>query len=151
MDYFLELYSCDKLEAMKGTERKIVLYDGVCNLCADSIQFILPRDPRGIFRFAPLQGEFAKSVLAQYGISDLAALESVILIEDGKPVLFSSAALRIARQLTFPWNLSAVFLVVPRPIRDAVYRWIARNRYRWFGKQAACLLPRPEWRTRFLE
>ncbi len=136
---------------MKGRDEKIVLYDGVCNLCDAAVRFILHRDKRGKFRFASLQGDFAKKILTQYGIPEGQALESIILIEDGVPYLHSTGALRIARELAFPWNLSAVFLIVPRPIRDAVYRWVARNRYRWFGRQETCLLPRPEWKARFLE
>lgn len=136
---------------MKGADGKIVLYDGFCNLCDGAVRFLLPRDSRGKFRFASLQGDFAKEILTRYGISPKETPDSIVLIEDGRPYLLSSGILRIARGLGFPWNLAAVFLLVPAPIRDAVYRWVARNRYRWFGKSDVCLLPRPEWRARFLE
>ena len=127
----------------------IVLFDGVCNLCNGSVQFILKRDPRGTFRFASLQSEAGRSLMAGHGL-DPGALSSVVLIEDGRAFEESSAALRIARHLPGPWKLLRVFAVVPRPLRDAVYRWIARNRYRWFGKTETCWLPTPELRARFL-
>lgn len=136
---------------MDGNESKIVLYDGVCNLCDGAVRFILPRDSRKIFRFASLQSAYAKSILAQHGIDDARALESIVFIENGRPYLLSTGILRIARYLDFPWNLASLFIIVPRPFRDAVYRFIARNRYRWFGKEEVCLLPRPEWRDRFIE
>jgi predicted DCC family thiol-disulfide oxidoreductase YuxK len=136
---------------MEGNHRKIVFYDGICNLCDGAVRFVLPRDPNGHVRFASLQGEFAKQALAQRGIQDSEALESIVLIENGKSYLRSTAVLRIMGALRFPWNLALVFLVIPRPIRDFVYRWVARHRYAVFGKQDVCLLPRPEWRTRFLE
>ncbi|MBS1961806.1 MAG: thiol-disulfide oxidoreductase DCC family protein [Bdellovibrionales bacterium] len=139
------------MEAMEGADGKIVLYDGVCNLCDAAVRFILPRDSRGNFRFASLQGKLAQEILTRRGIPSGQALESIVLIENGKPYLHSAGILRIARGLDFPWSLAAVFLIVPAPIRDAVYRWIARNRYRWFGKAEECLLPKPEWRARFLE
>ncbi len=139
------------MEAMEGTGEKIVLYDGVCNLCDAAIRFILPRDSGGRIRFAPLQSATARRILAQYGIPESAALESIVWIEEGRPYLHSDAILRIAGQLDFPWKFAGIFRAVPRPIRDGIYRWIARNRYRWFGKEDACLLPRPEWRARFLE
>lgn len=138
------------MDAMDGAEPKIILYDGVCTLCDGAVRFILPRDSRGLFRFASLQSDFAKARLARHSISDLQALDSLLLLEGDRLSANSTGILRIALHLGFPWNLAGVFLGVPRPIRDAVYRWIARNRYRWFGKQESCLLPRPEWRHRFL-
>jgi predicted DCC family thiol-disulfide oxidoreductase YuxK len=136
---------------MEVTGGKIILYDGVCNLCDAAVRFVLPRDRQGTFRFASLQGELAKPILTRHGISPAQALESIVLVEDGKLYLASEGILRIASHLDFPWNLARIFLFVPRPIRDGIYRWVARNRYRWFGKQETCLLPRPEWQARFLE
>ena len=127
----------------------VVLFDGVCNLCNGSVQFILKRDPRGRFRFASLQSETGRSLMAEHGL-DPDVLSSVLLVEDGRVWRESSAALRIARHLPGGWKLLRVFAVVPRPLRDAVYRWIARNRYRWFGKTETCWLPTPELRERFL-
>ena len=131
------------------TNHPIVLFDGVCNLCSGSVQFILKRDPEGRFRFASLQSEAGRSLMVEHGL-DPDALSSVVVIEDGRAYQESSAALRIARHLPGAWKLLRVFAVIPRPIRDAVYRLIARNRYRWFGKTEACWLPTPELRTRFL-
>lgn len=139
------------MEATASRPEKIVLYDGVCNLCDGVIRFILPRDRRGNLRFASLQGEFARQVLTRHGIAVSEIPESLILVENGRVFLYSDGALRIARNLDWPWKALAVFLAVPRPLRDGVYRWIARNRYRWFGKQESCLMPSPEWKSRFLE
>ena len=127
----------------------IVLFDGVCNLCNGSVQFILKRDPQGLFRFASLQSEAGRSLMAEHGL-DPEALSSMVVLDDGRAWQESSAALRIARHLPGGWKLLRVFAVIPRPLRNAVYRLIARNRYRWFGKQDVCWLPTPELRTRFL-
>jgi predicted DCC family thiol-disulfide oxidoreductase YuxK len=127
-----------------------LLFDGVCNLCSGSVQFILKRDTRGRFRFASLQSEAGRRLMAGHGL-DPDALSSVVLIEDGRAYQESTAALRIARHLPGAWKLLRVFTVIPRPLRDAAYRLIARNRYRWFGKTEACWLPTPELRARFLE
>ncbi|HZM28733.1 MAG TPA: thiol-disulfide oxidoreductase DCC family protein [Gemmatimonadales bacterium] len=127
----------------------VVLFDGVCNLCSGSVQFLLKRDPEGRFRFASLQSEAGRSLMAEHGL-DVDALSSVLLIEDGQVWQESSAALRIARHLPGAWKLLRVFAAVPRPLRDAAYRWIARNRYRWFGRTETCWLPTPELKARFL-
>ena len=127
-----------------------ILFDGVCNLCNGSIQFILKRDPRALFRFASLQSEAGRRLVAENGL-DPEVLSSVILIEDGRVYRESTAALRIARHMSGAWKLLRVFVLIPRPIRDALYRLIARNRYRWFGKSETCWLPTPELRARFLD
>jgi predicted DCC family thiol-disulfide oxidoreductase YuxK len=130
-------------------EPPIVLFDGVCNLCNGSVQFLLKRDPEGRFRFAALQSDAGRRLMAEHGLA-VDGLSSVVLIEGGKAWQESSAALRIARHLPGAWKLLRVFAAVPRPLRDAVYRWIARNRYRWFGKAETCWLPTPELKARFL-
>ncbi|HBL28436.1 MAG TPA: hypothetical protein DD490_16510 [Acidobacteria bacterium] len=127
----------------------IVLFDGVCNLCTGSVQFILERDPQGLFRFASLQSEAGRRLLGVQAM-EADSLGSVVLIESGQAFRESTAALRIARRLPGAWKLLWVFIAVPRPLRDAVYRWIARNRYHWFGKTEACWLPTPELKARFL-
>lgn len=127
----------------------IVLFDGVCNLCSGSVQFLLKRDRAGRLRFASLQSDAGRSLLAEHGLP-VDSLRSVVLVEDGRAWQESSAALRIARHLPGAWKLLRVFAAVPRPLRDAVYRWIARNRYRWFGKAETCWLPTPEVKSRFL-
>lgn len=127
----------------------IVLFDGVCNLCSGSVQFILRRDPAGTFRFASLQSDLAQSLLTGRGL-DPKALDSVVVVEGDRLYRESDAALRIARDLKGAWKALSVFRVVPRPVRDWAYRLIARNRYRWFGKSETCWLPTPELRGRFL-
>lgn len=128
----------------------IVLFDGVCNFCNASVHWILRRDRPGTFRFASLQSAAAKAAMSRIGLDDFHA-DSVVLIEGGRHFLRTDAALRIAKRLGFPWSLFSVFLVVPRFLRDPIYRLIARYRYRWFGKRANCMVPTPSMRARFLD
>lgn len=127
----------------------IVLFDGVCNLCNHSVHFIIDRDPHQQFRFASLQSDHGRQLLEHHGLP-AEQLDSIVLIEAGRAYLRSSAALRIARRLKWPWKIFYLGVVIPRPIRDAIYRWIAANRYRWFGKEETCRIPTPELRSRFL-
>jgi predicted DCC family thiol-disulfide oxidoreductase YuxK len=131
------------------TANPIVLFDGVCNLCNGSVQFILRHDPAARFRFASLQSPVGQELLTRFGM-DPKLLDSVVLVEGDRWFKESDAALRIARGMSGGWKALAVLGVIPRPIRDAAYRLIARNRYRWFGKQETCWLPTPELRGRFL-
>lgn len=131
------------------TDHALILFDGVCNLCNSSVNFIIDRDPDGYFKFATLQDEAAQPILARYGLST-AYTDSIVLIEDGRCYRQSDAALRIARHLRGAWPLLSHFSVLPRPLRDALYDWIARNRYRWFGQRDTCRIPTPELRARFL-
>lgn len=134
----------------------IILFDGVCNLCNASIQWIIRRDHRQRFRFASLQSPFARRTLAALA-PESTLPDSVVLILPAVPgappriLLKSAAALGIARRLGPPWSLAAIFWIIPRPIRDHLYAWVARNRYRWFGKQDACMVPTPALRARFLD
>jgi len=128
----------------------MVLFDGVCNLCSASVQFIIARDPAGRFRFATLQSETAKRLLRDAGLSEPHP-DSLVLIEGDRIDTHSTAALRIARGLRAPWPLAYALVVVPRPIRDRIYDFVARRRYGWFGKRAACMVPTPELRSRFLD
>jgi predicted DCC family thiol-disulfide oxidoreductase YuxK len=132
-----------------GALRPIILFDGVCNLCNESVLFVIDRDPRATFDFASLQSDHARALLAEHGFSDT-DVSTIVLVEAGKVYVRSTAALRIARRLSGPWPALYLALVIPRPIRDAGYRWIARNRYRWFGKLEACRIPAPEIAGRFL-
>ena len=131
-------------------DQRIVFFDGVCNLCQRSVQFILTHDPKAIFSFASLQGEVAKKILSSHQL-DAEKMNSLVLLENGHVYIRSTAALRVAKQLSGIWTILYVFIIVPPFIRDAVYDWIARNRYRWFGKQETCWLPRTEWKDRFLD
>jgi predicted DCC family thiol-disulfide oxidoreductase YuxK len=133
---------------MEAPANLIVLFDGVCNLCSGSVQFIIRRDPGARFRFASLQSPVGERLRAELGINP--ALDSVFLVEDGRWYKESDAALRIAHGLGGPWKLLGIFRLIPRLLRDRAYRLIARNRYRWFGKMEACWLPTPELRGRFL-
>lgn len=130
------------------TDKAIVLFDGVCNFCNSSINFIIKHDKKGHFKFAPLQSEIAKIMV---GDKTLSIPESVILIDNGKTYDRSTAALRIARKLDGLWPLLYVFIIIPKPLRDMVYNLIGRNRYKWFGKMEVCMIPTPEVRERFLD
>lgn len=136
-------------EVVKNSYPYIIFFDGVCNLCNASVNFIIDRDKRKVFGFASLQSEFAKQKLASYPL--FPALESILLLKDGRLLVKSDAALEIARHLGGAWPLLAVFRVVPKGIRDSVYNGIARNRYRWFGKRESCRIPTPELKERFLD
>jgi predicted DCC family thiol-disulfide oxidoreductase YuxK len=127
----------------------LILFDGVCNLCNASVLFVIDRDPSARFAFAPLQSAAAQRLLAERGHRS-ADLSSVLLVEGDHVYERSTAALRVARHLSGAWPLLYAFIVVPRPLRDAVYRVVARNRYRWFGREDACRVPTPELRARFL-
>lgn len=134
---------------MNAAKYPVLLFDGVCNLCNSSVQFIIERDPEAHFRFASLQSDEGKALLDRFDDRPL-DLSSVVLVQDGQLYARSEAALRVARQLGGGWSLLYAFIFVPRPIRDAVYNWIARNRYRWFGKKDACMIPSPDLKARFL-
>jgi len=125
------------------------LFDGVCNFCNASVNFLIDRDPDARFVFGALQSDEGKEVLSQNGLDDM-YFDSIVLIENGIVRTASDAVLEISRHMTGAWPLLSVFRIIPRPIRDWVYNWIARNRYSWFGKQDACRLPTPEYRARFL-
>ena len=131
----------------------LILFDGVCNLCNGFVQFVIRHDPAGRFRFAALQSEAGRAVLAAYGF-DAAAVaaepDSVLLELDGQLYSHSDAVLRIARELGGPWRLLLAGRLLPRAWRDAAYRFVARHRYRWFGRQDSCWLPTPELRARFI-
>ena len=134
---------------LNEADQAAVLFDGVCNLCNGSVQFIIAHDPAAHFRFAALESEAARRLLGECALSGPLP-DSVALIETGHVYTRSAAALRIARRLAFPWPLLYAFIIVPRPLRDMIYDLIARNRYRWFGKRDACMVPTRELRTRFL-
>lgn len=133
---------------MTQTAQPLLLFDGVCNLCNSAVTFVIARDPKNHFRFASLQSDTGKSVLKQLG-RPTDKFESLILFENGHFYEQSTAALRVARHLSGLWPLLYAFIIVPKPIRDAVYRFIARNRYRWFGQRDVCMMPTPELRARF--
>jgi predicted DCC family thiol-disulfide oxidoreductase YuxK len=138
----------------------VVLFDGVCNFCDASVNFIIEHDRDGYFTFAPLQSDAGAKLAAEHGLTsetakatsdgDVIPIDSVILVEDGKAYTHSAAALRILKQLGFPWSLLYAFIIVPIPVRDYFYRLFAKYRYRIFGRKAECMLPSPEVRAKFL-
>jgi len=127
----------------------VILFDGLCNLCNEAVQFTIERDKQNLFRFASLQSDYAAEKIASFYIVPQ-NLESFILLEDDKVYLRSTAALRVAKKLSGLWPLLYGFIIVPRFIRDAVYNYIAKNRYKWFGKQESCWVPTPELKKKFL-
>jgi len=129
--------------------KRIILFDGVCNFCDASVQFIIKRDPAAHFLFTSLQSEKGLELTKKYAIPE--DVDSLVLIENGKAFTKSSAALRIAKKLDGLWHLFFLLILVPRKIRDGVYNYVAKNRYKWFGKKEdACMLPSPEQRKRFI-
>lgn len=131
-------------------DKPILLFDGVCNLCNSSVQWVIEHDPEGKFRFASLQSDVGQALLTEFNL-DPAALNTVVLIDEGKAFTHSAAPLQVAKHLGSAWALLGnVGLIVPRPIRDGIYNFIAANRYRWFGKKDQCWLPTPDLRQRFL-
>jgi predicted DCC family thiol-disulfide oxidoreductase YuxK len=126
----------------------IILFDGICNFCNDAVNFVIRNDRRRRFKFAPLQSKTGKRLRAEHDIGD--DVDSIVLIENGEAFTLSTAALRIAKGLGGIWQLVYALIIVPKPIRDGVYSVIANNRYRWFGKKDACMIPTPDVRERFL-
>lgn len=128
----------------------LVLFDGVCNLCNGFVQFVVARDPGGRFQFGAQQSASARRVLEQHD-TPAPLPDAIVLVDDGQFFTRSTAALRIARRLTFPWPLAYAFIAVPRPLRDWIYDLVARHRYRWFGKRDHCMVPTPALRSRFID
>lgn len=127
----------------------IILFDGVCNLCNGAVQFVIRHDPKARFHFAPLQSEFAQQLLATLQ-HNIPTYSSIVFVADEKIYIKSTAVLKICGQLSGGWKMARILLIIPRFIRDGVYNFIARNRYRWFGKKAECMIPTPELRQCFL-
>lgn len=132
-----------------GDNQSLVLFDGVCHFCNNSVNFIIDRDPKKKFVFAPLQSDLAKVALQKFG-EDTVKIDTIILIQNNKIYKRSRAALEIAKQLKGLWPLCYIAIIIPGFIRDIVYNIIARNRYKWFGEMEACRIPTPEMRERFL-
>ena len=138
---------------MPDSAADIILFDGVCNLCHGFVQFVIRQDPAGRFRFAALQSPAAQALLAAQGLAptDLSAdPDSVLLLSGGRLYSHSTAVLRIAHGLGGAWQVAAVGWVLPRRLRDALYRFVARHRYQWFGRQESCMLPSVALQKRFL-
>ena len=135
---------------MKPTDHTVVFFDGVCNLCNGFVRFLIPRDPRGILKFASLQSAYAREQLSHAGY-DPDQLYSIMVMRDGKILERSAAVMEIVRHLSWPWRAIRVFNILPRFICDFFYKLIANNRYRLFGKKDECMIPTPELKARFIE
>jgi predicted DCC family thiol-disulfide oxidoreductase YuxK len=131
------------------SQQAVILFDGVCNLCNGFVQFVIKRGNGNYFSFAALQSEYANQQLEKFNYK-ATGLASVVLIENNKVYTKSTAALRILKKMKGFYPLLYAFIIVPPLIRDTVYQWIARNRYRWFGKTESCMIPTPELKSRFL-
>jgi predicted DCC family thiol-disulfide oxidoreductase YuxK len=128
--------------------KPVIFFDGVCNLCNESVLFVIKRDRKGKFNFAPIQSSYAEHQLKGFDYSTQ-ELNTILLLKNGKLYQKSSAVLEIAKGLSGGWPLLYAFIIVPVVIRNFVYDWVARNRYKWFGKKEACMIPTPELRARF--
>lgn len=126
----------------------VLLFDGVCNLCNGVVQFVLTHDPKGEVHFASQQSPYGQRTMLEHGLS---GIEGVVLLEGERVYTHSDAALRLLSYLPAPLSWLSALRVIPKALREIVYRFIARNRYRLFGKREACMMPRPEWKARFLE
>ncbi len=127
----------------------VILFDGVCNFCNSSVNFVIKRDKKGSILFTPMQTGAGQKLLEQYALP-VDAIQSFVFIENGKAYTRSTAALKVCRYLRRLWPLCYGFIIVPKFIRDGIYNWIARNRYKWFGIRQECMIPTPETKTRFL-
>lgn len=134
---------------MVATKHKVILFDGVCNLCNTSVTFVIKRDKTDTFRFATLQEEPGKSLLEKHAI-DPSETDSIILVDGEKAYTKSTAALKIARHLGGGYPLLYGFMIVPKFIRNWVYDYVAKNRYKWYGKKESCMIPTPALRSKFL-
>lgn len=130
-------------------DQPIVLFDGVCNLCNGAVQFIIRHDKKNVFMFASLQSEVGQKLLEQYNFPP-DELRSFILINNGKAYTRSTGALKVAKNLNRLWFLLYGFIIIPKFMRDSIYNWVGRNRYKWFGKKDECMIPTPELKARFL-
>ena len=131
--------------------KKIILFDGVCNLCNSAVQFVIKHDKKDVFRFVALQSELGQEIITYIGI-DCKKIDSIILYEPGVAYYYKSdAALQIAKKLDGLFSLGTVFIIIPTSIRNFLYDYIAKNRYEWYGKKESCMIPTPELKIKFLE
>lgn len=129
--------------------KPILIFDGVCNMCNASVNFVMKRDKEGKVMFTANQHGPGQEILKKFN-KPVDDVDTFYLLENGKIYDRSSAVLRVSKYMNFPWNLGVIFLIVPKFIRDFVYKFVAKNRYKWFGKKDTCRLPTPEERARFL-
>ena len=131
--------------------KKIILFDGVCNLCDSLLQFVIRHDKKDVFRFVALQSPLGQEIVNHIGIQN-ENIDSVILYVPGVAYYYkSSAALEIARELGGFFHLGTIFKIIPTVLRNHIYDYVAKNRYSWYGKKASCMIPTPELKSKFLE
>ena len=131
-------------------DKKIILFDGVCNLCNSSVQYVIKHDKKDVFRFVPIQSGLGQKIIKHIGIS-LKHIDSVVLYKPGKAYYYkSTAALEIAKCLGGIFTYATFFRIIPSGIRDILYDYIAKNRYKWYGKNESCMIPTPELKSKFL-
>lgn len=130
--------------------KQLILFDGVCNLCEASVQYVIRHDKGDVFRYTALQSEVGQKIISEFNI-DRSKMDSILLYSPEKGISYkSTAALKIASKLGFPRNLMSIFLIVPTFMRNWVYDYIAKNRYRWYGKKDECMIPTPKLKSKFL-
>ena len=131
--------------------KQLILFDGVCNLCNSSVQYVIKHDIKNQFMFTALQSETGKEIIDEFNI-DTSKTDSILLYNPKKGIDYkSTAALKIVSKLGFPRNLIGAFFIVPAFIRNWVYDFIAKNRYKWYGKKESCMIPTPELKSKFLD
>jgi predicted DCC family thiol-disulfide oxidoreductase YuxK len=136
--------------AKNAENKKIILFDGVCNLCDSAVQFIIKHDKKDVFRFAALQSEIGKEICNHIGV-DTSKIDSIIFYEPGVAYYYKSGAtIAIAENLGVLWSWFSIFKIIPVFLRDPLYNYIAKNRYKWYGKKESCMIPTPELKAKFL-
>jgi predicted DCC family thiol-disulfide oxidoreductase YuxK len=136
--------------AMTVKNKKIILFDGVCNLCNSAVQFVIEHDKKDVFRFVALQSELGKEILKHIGLNP-ENIDSIILYEPGVAYYYKSqAAIQISRSLGGFWHFGTIFRIIPTRISNLLYDYIAKNRYKWYGKKESCIIPTPELKAKFL-
>lgn len=131
-------------------DKKIILFDGVCNLCDSAVQFVIKHDRNDVFRFVALQSELGQEILKHIGINPI-NIDSIILYERGIAYYYKSmAAIEIAKSLGGFWHLGTIFRIIPEGFRNQLYDYIAKNRYKWYGKKESCLMPTAALQSKFL-
>ena len=154
---YLKTHKLDKAYTLKYSkmqnlpkDKKIILFDGVCNLCNNAVQFIIKNDTRDIFRFVALQSELGNEICKYIGV-DQTKIDSIILYNPGVAYYYkSSAAIEIAEDLSGIYSLISIFKIFPEKLRNYIYDYIAKNRYKWYGKKESCMIPTPELKAKFL-
>lgn len=131
------------------SNRLIILFDGVCNLCSGFVVFTIRRDPQAKFKFAPLQSEAGKDIQKEFNMN-AKEITSIVLIDGNRHYVKSDAALRVLKELSGMWHLLYFLIIIPRPVRNFFYDVVAKNRYRWFGRKSQCMVPSPDLKSRFL-